>query len=711
MWLGDDDMLDTHHAAAYKYATVDFSMENANDEVMIRAEHKAKMDERMLSRTQPGGAHHLNDPVRPGGKSKKRRKKKKGSGRSKAASQRVPTDTNDYDYHNLDGSIPQNKRVLRSFDMNSLTHAEMMNSGLLKAIPSEHKHKKTYIQGLLPVSDMQEAGQNFMKIPNLRGAVSVDEKQTIHSQYPEWLHLRDNYHSQLMIVVEKVAKFVHAHGNITDSGGHHHSENMQQQYDSLKNQFLLLLVACRKVTLRIVTELEYQENVSINQPDNDHVQHAVLELKRYLVKTFHDLDTANESPFIDWTGISLSLNPLASEILINGHSAGAGFASTVLEMPRVEKISSLKVNKTLMSLYEESLTNSFEKIDVFAGVDMAGNGSSMKSSNQDTSEMFLSDDENEIGGPGSDLKNIMTKGQIAIARALKESRDKKVLLLGKTRLKNHFRAWRKAREYTIKIADTNVTRRTRNLRACFESFVRNVWQCINYRALQTKIQKRVLKEQLEGWKQYTKWCLKFLHLNKRSTSHALRYYFEAMKDFTINNHDVRIFRRKNNIRVWAIGFNALKHNMTISKYELRKRLEQGKSETFLHRCTRFRLFQRWKRRNELIAELDDVEEMVELKLMKDALVRFYLNAHGPRSLRFQKKMKRVKEGFGQQWNNVKSGANYVGVGIKALVATIRKYRPTKEMIKEKEEKGENTRRLRLMHALEFADNIGNTKES
>ena len=202
-----------------------------------------------------------------------------------------------------------------------------------------------------------------------------------------------------------------------------------------------------------------------------------------------------------------------------------------------------------------------------------------------------------------------------------------------------------------------------------------------------------------------------LHLNKRSTSHALRYYFEAMKDFTHNNHDVRIFRRRNNIRVWAIGFSALKHNMTISKYELRKRLEQGKSETFLHRCTRYSLFQRWKRRNELIVELDDLEELIELKLMKDAIVRFYLNAHGPRSLRFQKKVAQVKEGFEHQWGNVKAGISYVGVGIKALVATIRKYRPTKEMIKEKEEKGENTRRLRLMHALEFADTIESAKES
>ena len=113
-------------------------------------------------------------------------------------------------------------------------------------------------------------------------------------------------------------------------------------------------------------------------------------------------------------------------------------------------------------------------------------------------------------------------------------------------------------------------------------------------------------------------------------------------------------------------FRALQHNVVLSQYELKKRLQHQHSSgpshgsaptatVFLDRATLRGLFNRWRQRNQVLHSLDDLEELVELTHMKDALVRWYILTYGPRSQRTARKIARARGYVEDPRQSVESG--------------------------------------------------------
>ena len=100
------------------------------------------------------------------------------------------------------------------------------------------------------------------------------------------------------------------------------------------------------------------------------------------------------------------------------------------------------------------------------------------------------------------IDGLMTRTAESINRALKYSRDKNCLLLGKTRKAALFRAWKRVYRNELCVVDASLLRDTRNLRQCFDSLRTNHWRCVKFRGIQENSHRRVVQEILSAWKQY-----------------------------------------------------------------------------------------------------------------------------------------------------------------------------------------------------------------
>ena len=65
-------------------------------------------------------------------------------------------------------------------------------------------------------------------------------------------------------------------------------------------------------------------------------------------------------------------------------------------------------------------------------------------------------------------------------------------------------------------------------------------------------------------------------------------------------------------------------------------------KNFMDRYLMIHCFSRWKARNLTLRMLDEIEERVELCWMKDAMVKWYIHVHGPKSLRMARKIEKYK---------------------------------------------------------------------
>ena len=320
------------------------------------------------------------------------------------------------------------------------------------------------------------------------------------------------------------------------------------------------------------------------------------------------------------------------------------------------------------------------------------------------------------GAPLSHIDTLIRQTTSSVNKALRIDRDKKLFLLGKSKMKWWWRAWKRVYANETKVADAHIVQASRNLRQCFDSLNRNQWVCVKFRGLQQRAHKRLVAQTLEAWKAYSAWTKRFNDIFHRSVRHIKRKILFAMHEFAETVFENRRFRYHSEQRHFVAVFRALKFNVTLSQHELRKRLEhQSNASTiatvFIDRVTLRHLFDRWRKRNNILHGLDDLEELVEHHHMKDALVRWYLLTYGPRSQRTARKIERAKsyvkefrrsveDGVRSSYDKLKTGVNS---SVKKAHRAIRgPPPPTPEEMDAMRASAELKRRSRMVNALRYA---------
>ena len=656
-----DDLLDRHSRSAYKYATTQlFSVVATKTGGGLKSKGGDAKKQKKLVKSQSV------IPQKSSSKGKLKGSKRGGLGSSirgsgKTAKRRVHTSNNDADYYQLDGTASPSLNILTPFDHTALTQVELFHSGIQAAIPSEQKHKKTWIERLLPPSAIAEAGVDFKKKTDLRGSVSRDEKQQTTTKQPEWIDLRNNYMKQLDSSIEKITKIMGA--PIKEYG-----TEVNEVDVSIQRHFILLLVAVRKVTVRIISEYTFQANEFHRHPDNEYAASNLLIIKKYLTKVPNCFKKINCQPYISWVGICTEMNPLLLSHKLDGVPAYQSDTQTIdlnplLEMEGNEWDKCLSMSAILWDIFQDSKTLPARPLYRFLK-----SKSTSKSNNQDNSSDDDADDDDNDNVLESDvnsdhqspsfglndpdreedsdndtdaylymednhLKLIIEETKRGIDNALEKSRDLKVFTMGLKPIQTYWIYWKRAYANNLRIDDAINTRNDRNRRICFDRLVHNVWQSIKFRSLQENYSRRIIVVTFNAWTEYKNWCKKFQNLYGRSVMHIKRLFMNAMKRFAKDVIEVRTFRKKNRLRTFALAFDGLKRNTTLSKFELTKRLEHKTTATFKDRYMFQRIFSRWKKRNKLIVELDFLEDFVEKIDLKNALVRWVLLTYGPRSTR------------------------------------------------------------------------------
>ena len=784
MLSGDDDALDMRYLTTYKNATFangSFNPETRTsyvDEVEIafakggNTVNTGSAPEKAVVKTRKKPMMSKTMTALPGlsssGKSSTKKKKKKTKGKksrrdvtakeefmadisngAEVAGRRVWTANNDTDYQQLDGSFPFLIGVVEPFDAKFLTHAERMMVGAARGIPSQHKHAKTFIQGYVDPQTMRETGPGFKKVPDLHGVVAQETKQSIQAKYPEWLELRENYFRQLEMKADKVHELV---------------EGSEVIPDTLKQQFLLLLVAVRKVTIRIAFEYEAQ-SLAVNRDDSNHsARDAANHLCKYMFSVPHCMEPFNHSPFTEWTGVNLHLNPLVTKTTLSGDSAiisprregiagiqrlangsmeYGNYASPVLDVEERESRQCGHVNSMLWYIVQERFAlgdnlSSYARTELIKPdkdyleglVDMRD--MEQRASDEDGSkgeEPEDSDSEVDISNmhkSNLNVEGLMARTAESVNRALKDSRQKKLLVLGKTRKAALFRAWKRVYNNELAVADALILRDTRNMRQCYESLRTNHWRCVKFRGIQENSHRRVVLDMLTAWKQYSRFAKRFNSIFMRSVVHVKRKILLAMREFAETCFDNRRFRYKNEMRHLAHCFNALKHNTKLCQHELNKRLEYRHAQNlaghsvamqnalvinFMDRSMITHCFSRWKARNVALRLLDDLEESIEQCWMKDAMVKWYIHVHGPKKERMARKIAKykgfvhgfrmsVEGGMRSSYDSLKVGAVKAGTAIRRSIEGPPP--PTPEEVAAAHEATEASRKKRMANALKYS---------
>ena len=285
-----------------------------------------------------------------------------------------------------------------------------------------------------------------------------------------------------------------------------------------------------------------------------------------------------------------------------------------------------------------------------------------------------------------------------------------------------WRAWRRVYANELRVADALIVQSSRNLRQCFDSLNRNQWVCVKFRGLQQRAHKRLVHQTLDGWKAYSAWTKRFNDIFNRSVRHTKRKILYAMHEFAETVFENRQFRYHSEQRHYVAVFRALQHNVVLSQYELKKRLQHQHSSgpshgsaptatVFLDRATLRGLFNRWRQRNQVLHSLDDLEELVELTHKKDALVRWYILTYGPRSQRTARKIARARGYVEDLRQSVESGMRVsfdkmragVSSGVKSARRAIRgPPPPSPEEVEALRASGELKRKSRMVNALRYA---------
>lgn len=147
----------------------------------------------------------------------------------------------------------------------------------------------------------------------------------------EWIGLRQNYIHQ----IESLEKYERMCGS---------SQVLSEI--SMPN-FFALLIAIRKITLRIADHyrmIVLQKETPMN----------LLEVHSYVVSMATDMDVLDRQPFIDWTGLHLTLNPFICGYRIDGNISTAMSDLNVISKKFSESNPSMIPKELVMDQYETS---------------------------------------------------------------------------------------------------------------------------------------------------------------------------------------------------------------------------------------------------------------------------------------------------------------------------------------------------------------------
>ncbi len=716
MW-GDDfdgrDVLDVQTAAAYKYATVRPSQnENkANKLEWYSSDGKKSHSATFSDVNKKKLVALLRDTgVAPLKRRKKRKQSKAAadtnavrgveqSSNSNIATRRIKTANNDDIYKKLDGSIPESMQIVEAFDHANLTHVELFNVGIQRMIPSEPKHNQTYIQGLASVSELVAAGNTFKKQTDLRGSVSLADKQSSTAKAPEWIDLRDNYMRQVRMSAEKIFKSI-------DSG------ETNRLGPSTKQHFALLLIAHRKVTLRILSEYEFQREKLQGDQENESLRNNLRSLEEYLVGVPTCLDFINREPFWTWLGVEMLSNPFATVFRLDGTPAllsklygSPHHLHPVLEMAEDEVEKCLEMSSLLWRIYQSELHRPRRPFGPKVRSDDGNESNSEEETENKTKAVIYRDEKDD-----NRIKLLIQRTNSTVHEALNFSRERKVFMLGLAPIKTYWMLWKKSYQNNLKVSEALYSRACRNTRKCFDRLVQNVWQSVKFRSLQQNYHKRIVLITFGAWKEYRLWCARFQNIFRRSVRHILRYRLDLMIKFTKECNGVRSFYRKNKARIYAQVFKALVNNTKLSKFLLKKRLERKSTISFYDRFLCQCSFSRWTQRGQVIAKLDKLEEFVESIELKQALVKWVLFAYGPRSQRRARSISKAKQFILDLRDSFEKRASttyrYISESL-AAYSPLPTAKEQHELEQKRYEGGEHKRKLRIKQALEYAKNAYN----
>jgi len=515
-------------------------------------------------------------------------------------------------HRQLDGSPHPTLRFLKpGFDpKQGATDTELRHIGVAKAIPTT-RARNSRLERFVDASEIPRGANSHTQRVGISGAViSQHEAMELAVQMPQWITLRESYMKQLYELAQLVSR-----GKIKEND------------DARRQQFLLLLVALRKVSIRIVTEYKFQLDMASETREPEYMT-AARSIKPYILSMVTCLDYLSVQPFLSWIGVQTTSNPFLSTARIDGASAELDGASLAYDLRFVnaEDMHACVEMSSVLAIVVEQDQKKQERRRLRAEQGLAAVQDAPPAEDLDDDEQeeirALQDDQfqRKIG-------TLVESTHSSLAR-VPQSRGMKVILAGKSSMKMWWRKWRKAFIIHVRIP---VAIRSKNrviLRKCFDVLTRNVWQCVKFRALQQHYLQRITTFTFEAWKEYLKWCRKFQRVRDKSVKRVKRTFLRAMRRFADEVYDVRRFRYNNDMRNKKICFTGLKRNVTLTKFELKKRLEKMSSASFMERHTCQRCFHRWVGRSRLVHRLDDLEELVELSLLKVALVKWYLCSRG-----------------------------------------------------------------------------------
>lgn len=230
----------------------------------------------------------------------------------------------------LDGKVsPAIRIVSPDIDSTQFSEEELRTSGMLAGIAPRTAGQNWPRAALATPEGMETT---YKRTPALGGFVREEVKKEIYVDLPHWITLRESYLQQL-------GSLVHAMS----------SDSTQAPGDGDRRHFILLLVAYRKVTIRILGEFRFQQlqlhqdlanvktanDTALLQPLYD----AVTERSSYINSIADSLNWLDIEPFVSWIGLSTSWNPLLTPTRLDGSPAvrqrtGQGAGTSDIQMPR-----------------------------------------------------------------------------------------------------------------------------------------------------------------------------------------------------------------------------------------------------------------------------------------------------------------------------------------------------------------------------------------
>ena len=504
----------------------------------------------------------------------------------------------------LDGTSPPKLRVGASgFDHSKeMNNVEIRHTGINSAIPT-YRQRNSRLEKLVPANEIPRGGTHRQGVP-VGGFVSEQTRMEIAVDFPHWVTLRDSYMKQLSELTLLVSK-----GKIEVSD------------KPRRQQFLLLLLALRKVSIRIVSEYKFQAEMTIQTSVVEHKM-AAKNIKAYIDSMPTCLDYLDCEPFITWIGARTRLNPLLHTRCLDSTESEigeSGLAYDLKFMNDSEFADCQEAGDVLWGIHYEDRKKQDKKLRSVLHQPEQRRNAAVVVDEEEQNEMDKVRREHQEHV----IADLMTATESCLQSST-HSRDLKLFLLGRFFTKHAWKMWRKAYLIRVRIPVMDHARIRAILRNSFQALNKNVWQCIKYRGLQQHYNQRIMVITFDAWKEYLKWCRRFRKIHKKSINRVKGLFLRAMKRFTDDVYDVRRFRFNNAMRNKRICFKGFKSNVILCKYELKKRLELMSSASFVERHTCQRCFYRWVQRSRFVHKFDELEELVENGFLKAALIRWFL---------------------------------------------------------------------------------------